>query len=410
MLQARALIYAVVVSLLIAIVSSLLVSLAYLFRVQQIDQFSTQQSIRNINSGITLLLEDQAETYDWKRQPLFVEGEDHLVLRRMHWGLFDVGLVRSITSTSMGMDTLEKSFLIGVSSENLPSYALYMKDLNNPLNVAGSAKIYGDCYLPKGKFEKGHINAKGAIHTNPIEGKIFSAEKFPPKVIEKRIKTLVENFSGIATASKLPKSINHPFTEETLFFSEGILELNKQEIKGNIIIVADKIKISNSARLENVQLFAKEIEIEDKFKGNIQAFALEKMTLGQDCHLTYPSVIGTVRKGDNLEGATMLIEPNTLVEGIVFSKELKFLREKSKMKIDDRVEVKGQLYCEGSLDLRGEVTGSVLAHLLSVKTPAAVNDHFILDGNINRIDLPSAFVGPIISENNKKYAIAKWIH
>ncbi len=410
MLQARALIYAVVVSLLIAIVSSLLVSLSYLFRVQQIDQFSIQQSIRNVNSGITLLLEDKNEIYDWKQQPLFLEGEDHLVLRRMNWGVFDVGLVRSLTSTSMGMDTLEKSFLIGVSSENLPSYALYMKDLNNPLNVAGATKIYGNCYLPKGKFEKGHINGKGAIHAKPIEGKIFSAEKFPPKVMENRIKTLVDNFSKITETNKIPNYIHHSFTKKTLFFSGEILELNKQEIKGNVVLVADRIKIASTAKLENVLLFAEEIEIEDKFQGNIQAFALQKMTVGKNCHLTYPSVLGTIRKGENLEGATLLIEPNTIVEGVVFSKELKFLRKKSSMKIDGRAEVKGQVYCEGSLDLRGEVTGSVLTHLFSVKTNAAVNDHFILDGNINRVDLPTAFVGPIISDNKNKFAVAKWIN
>ena len=80
------------------------------------------------------------------------------------------------------------------------------------------------------------------------------------------------------------------------------------------------------------------------------------------------------------------------------------------MRIEDRVAVKGQVYCEGSLDLRGEVKGSVLTHLFSVKTAAAVNDHFIMDGNIDRPNLPAAFVGPIISADNKKYAIAKWIN
>ena len=410
MLQARALVYAVVVFLLIAIVSSLLVSLSYLFRVQQIDQFSTQQSIRNINSGITLLLEDENETYDWKRQPLFSDGQDQVVLRRINWGLFDVGLVRSLTTTSMGMDTLEKSFLIGVASENLPSYALYMKDANSPLKVAGSTKILGNCYLPKGKYEKGHINAKGAAHAKPIEGKVFNSKKFPPKVIDNRIKALVDNFSKGKGENKIPNYINHSFTKETLFFSGKTVELNKQKIKGNVIIVADKIKITGAAKLENIMLFANEIEIGDKFKGNLQAFALQKMAVGKNCHLTYPSVLGMIRKGDNLTGATLLIESNTLVDGIVFSKELKFLRKKSQMKIDDRAEVKGQIYCEGSLDLRGQATGSVLTHLFSVKTNAAVNDHFILDGSINRVGLSKDFVGPIISDNKKKYAVAKWIN
>jgi len=410
MLQARALIYAVVISLLIAIVSSLLVSLSFLFRVQQIDQFSTQQSIRNIESGITLLLEDQNESYDWQQEPLFSDGQDHLKLRRVNWGLFDVGLVRSLTTTSMGIDTLEKSFLIGVASKNLPSYALYMKDLNSPLKVAGSTKIYGDCYLPKGRFEKGHINAKGSAHAQPIEGKLFSSEKFPPKVVDNRIKALVDNFSKEKTTSKIPDYVNHSFTKETLFFFGGNLELNKQQIKGNVVIIANKIKIISSAKLENVLLFANEIEIGDRFTGNLQAFALQKLTVGKDCHLTYPSVLGTIRKGDNQEGTRLLVESNTWIEGVVFSKEMKYLRKKSQIKIEDRVAVKGQIYCEGSLDLRGEVTGSVLTHLFSVKTNAAVNDHFILDGSINRTDLPNTFVGPIISDKNKKYAIAKWIN
>ena len=410
MLQARALIYAVVVSLLIAIVSSLLVSLSYLFRVQQIDQFSIQQSIRNINAGITLLLEDEHKIYNWKSQPLFSEGQDRVVIRRMNWGLFDVGLVRSLTTTSMGIDTLEKSFVIGVAPENLPSYALYMKDLNSPLKVAGSTKIYGNCYLPKGKYEKGHINAKGASHGKPIEGKIFAAKKFPPRVIDNRIKGLVDIFTQRPSDRKLPNYINHSFTKETLFFFGGVLELNKQKIKGNVIIIADKIKITSSANLEHVMLFANEIEIGARFKGNLQAYALQKITVGKDCHLTYPSVLGTIRKGDNIAGASLLVEPNTLVEGVVFSKEMKYLQKKSQMKIDDRAEVRGQIYCEGSLDLRGTTTGSVLTHLFSVKTSAAVNDHFILDGNINRAKLPTAFVGPIISDTKKKYAVAKWIN
>ena len=55
MIPARALFYALVVSLLIALVSGLLVSLAHLQRLQQIDQNHHIRLHKNVKSGINLI-------------------------------------------------------------------------------------------------------------------------------------------------------------------------------------------------------------------------------------------------------------------------------------------------------------------------------------------------------------------
>lgn len=410
MLQAKALIYAIVVSLLIAMLSSLLVSLSLLYRMQQIDQFSQERSIRNIQSGIALLLGEGKDFYEIKSPEYFKVSNDRVVYKKINWGLFDIGFVQSVIQSSLGPDTLEKTFVVGVSAKETPNYALKMKDLNSPLKMAGMAKIKGACYLPRAGYEKGHINGRGAFFGELIKGKVLPPATYLPKVDTKRLSNILNEFIHKNDGVPVPDTLIQSFGASTVYLSGRDIQLNMNNLSGNIVIVANKIRVSPKTKLSDVILLANEIEFMEGFTGNAQAYALDKILIEEDVYLQYPSVVGAIRKKNKKEGTSILVKRNAIVEGMIFSYELSFNRKLSTVKLEKDSHLLGHLFSNGSLDLRGMVDGMVTTKQFSVKTSSSVNDHFILDGQIDRTALPVEYVSPVFLDNYQEQSIAKWIN
>ena len=90
MIPARALFYALVVSLLIALISGLLISLAHLQTLQQIDQNHHIKQQKNVKSGINLLMGSLEDEIPLHSVDLYGDGTDSITLFKSHWGLFSV--------------------------------------------------------------------------------------------------------------------------------------------------------------------------------------------------------------------------------------------------------------------------------------------------------------------------------
>lgn len=93
----NALIITIVFAIIIGILTSALILLAYYNRLQQSNEIIRDKLVRNVQSGITLLLTDTVGLNSNSERfiDLFNHQTDSVEITTRNWGLYKVGLVRS---------------------------------------------------------------------------------------------------------------------------------------------------------------------------------------------------------------------------------------------------------------------------------------------------------------------------
>src|ERR1051326_4795987 len=158
MLRASALVYSLVMALIIAILSSSILLYSY-FSTASIRQYEKKERLlENVNSGINLLLSDQAlvglgenTTID-----LFGEGHDPVTLQRKAWGAFEI----IHCSASWKGATVSKTAMVGRTIGLDSDLCFYLAEHDAPLSVCGKTKLKGTCYLPKEGTKSAYIDRK----------------------------------------------------------------------------------------------------------------------------------------------------------------------------------------------------------------------------------------------------------
>ncbi|MEM9821102.1 MAG: polymer-forming cytoskeletal protein [Bacteroidota bacterium] len=409
MLEAKALVYAIVVALLIAIMSSLLVSLSYMQRLQQIDQFDQERQMRNVQSGIALLMDGENDYASPALIDLFGKGEDWLLLGKKDWGLFSAAYVRAVLQNQYGNDTLSKMMLLGQTNQHFPEEALYLVDLNKPLGLAGNTQIKGKAFLPKAGVKRASVGGQGYLGSQLIYGVQQKSRSQLPVLKKEKINFLLQQLQGLETHTMLPEVLDHPFWEEPLLFQSGNLYLDQHRLKGNLIVYStDTLYVGASAQLEDLLLCAPTIIIQSGFSGSLQAFAFDHLHVEANCQLTYPSVAGTLRQSE-AQITRLTIGEQSRVEGMVFSYEAKYFRQGAKIQIQQGAKITGQVYASGVLELAGTVYGNVSCKQFFLRAGGGTYDNHLLNAVIDRSRLPKHFVGPQSTKQGKTQEIAKWI-
>jgi len=70
--------------------------------------------------------------------------------------------------------------------------------------------------------------------------------------------------------------------------------------------------------------------------------------------------------------------------------------------------ITGNLYTNGSVDLKGSVFGCITCNKVSLTTPNGQYDEYLLNAVINAHKKPACYVESLISPSTKK-AIVKWV-
>jgi len=409
MLEAKALVYAIVIALLIAIMSSLLVSLSYMLRLQQIDQFDRERQMRNVQSGTALLIDGEEGLVSAKSIDLFGKGEDRVLLGKSHWGLFSAAYVRAIQQNINGSDTLTKTMLLGEPYTSFPQEALYLADLNKPLGLAGKTKIKGKAFLPKAGVKRASVGGQGYLGSELIYGKQEKSKNQIPPLQKQKIDYFLSQLQNLEANSNLPKQLNHPFWQPPLLFKSNNLYLDQHQLEGNLIVYStDTLYVGASARLADLILVAPTIIIQSGFEGSLQAFAFDKLEVEANCHLNYPTVLGTLRKSEERR-PSLFIGKQTKVEGTVFSYEQKYYRQGANIHIQEGAVITGQVYASSVLELAGTVYGNVSCKQFFLRAGGGTYDNHLLNVTIDRSQLPTYFVSPLATKQGPRQEIAKWI-
>ena len=419
MLKGGALVYAIVLSLIVAIISSSLIVFSYIHSYTSASYMLIEKARLNSQSGFTLLLSGNEYLLSKKQIiDLYDTQNDSVELVHQFWGAYEI-----ISSTGFAKDTrINKTAIVGNNANNDTSLALYLANRNTPLAVCGKTSITGDCYLPEGNIKRTYIEGQNFIGNNIVTGKIHTAEKTVPELDKNLALSISNNFPYKNKAedslvsvnnTNFPDSANNSFANKTLYlYAKEKIRLSDKLYEGNICIFSEKrIVVSASCSLNDVILIAPIIEIEKDFEGSLQAFASDTLLIGKKVLLHYPSVLGMVNtKSIENKNMYLFIDEEASITGSVFLYDSHPNNQKQlKIIVGNKSQITGELYSNGIIDLKGNVYGSVVCTKFVLKTPSSVYDNQLLNVTINRTKLPKHFVGLLNTANHQQKKVIKWL-
>lgn len=396
LLPARALFYAVIVSVFIAMISGAMLLSSY-HQHMLVGYYQTQERlIDNCKSGVELVLGAKVTVIPKMTLDLFQEEKDSVRLEQKAWGLLDVATVKSWSGQGMYRDSIVKTFLVG---KEAPNYALRLSEGTSPLYVCGTTRVVGTAFLPREGVERGAFNvAQGNPYTGDklIYGKTELVKPTDMNIYKERFEDLRGLQSLKANISLEQDSILQPFNQPTLILEGGRFNTTGLVLKGNVIVVAsERIEVSANSVLEEVLLVAPKIIIESGFQGTIQAFAWDSLVVETGVFLDFPSVLSLLpyEERTNFSPEIVLQEGAEMI-GTLMVPSFRYNTYKSKVTIEPTAKITGQVFVNGVLQHKGIVFGSVFCTEFLLQTPAGVYENYLLDATINRSLLPRTYLTP----------------
>lgn len=421
-LKSGALQFTVFISALIALLLSGLLLYAYTFGYFKEQSKATIENIQLSNTGINYILKKSEISPDTLSLD-FLEKENQSV--KIHvsvWGMFEKVFIK----TQHRKKIFTKTALIGSLIDAEKSPTLYLQETYNPLTLVGNTKINGKVFLPSQGVKPGYIAGESYYGSQLIYGKIEKSGVNLPPLNKNNLEQLLfyiknykpTNQADFVSLESNNKTVNSFKQKTKNSYSSQPITLENVELTGNIIIKSDTlIRIKRTALLKEVLLIAPIIEIEEGTSGTFQAIASKKIYVGKNCKLYYPSAL--VLSQDNKNGNSAInnvtdnqifIDSNTQINGCVGYFQTKTFTSdfNTQIVLKEKSRIKGQVYCEGSFELKGTVSGSIYTRQFIANQAGSIFVNHIYNGSIENITISKLF-GGILFENQPK-TIVKWLY
>lgn len=419
MIKAGSLFYAIVISIIIAIVSSSFILFAYTCRIEFDNQEIQERLNLNVQSGLNLLMSTQSvvQLNESKIIDLYGNNEDSVFLAKKLWGAFEVVL----SAAFFHQQKQERVAQIGFPRDTTDLYSIYLLDEGKPLALCGKTKITGPVYLPKSGVQRAYIEGESYNDSKFIYGDTKISKNVLPEFNQellKYIKQLLKEKKSSDTDSIL--LINRPFSGDSIFNSfknstlvlkyPGLINIQNATYSGNIIIISDTvIKVYPDAVLKDVILVAPKICFEDKFKGQLQAYASDSIIVKDEVSFAYPSVLGISSDASDRKCAVLLGENDTLI-GNIFTHQMQIdVYKRTGIRMGKKSLVVGQLYSNGYVEVQGNIYGSVMCSSFLLQTPSSVYENHLLNVEIDQHGLPNYFTGINLIKELPYKRIVKWL-
>lgn len=401
MIKAHSLLYAIYICLLVALLCSGLLYFSNLYS-QLNTHYNKQEELFLHNQSVTnFALGNKTEVLELPREEVSsIDG---------HYEVKQHGLISILTSKSyFRNDTITSCQMVGnFSSSNI---SLYVANLSRGISYSGNVKIIGDCFLPTSLYiQSSYIaNKPNSLIT---EGDKYLSKTNLPEINErfqsvfKGLNSVQSNFEDI---TKTNDSIYfNSFQNKTKELNISSILSNKI-IKGNFILRnKDSIHIQKNVVLEDVILIAPKISFEEGFKGSVQAFATEKVTLEKGTTLNYPSVV-CVYNNNIAESSIKIYSECKIIGAVVLFGNSNEKQDKHRIEIEEGGLVLGDIYCTGKLNLKSNINGSVYTNKIFHKTTSATYENLIADVEINTEKVPSYFIKiPLFNDERTRYGVIK---
>ena len=409
--------YAVTVALIIGLISTSLVLYAYLNRVEFMDSRLALEAQRNATSGLRLLLA-KPESVPFGKPTvvdLFNNGLDKVQMHRQQWGGFEIG----IASAERNRHQHTRAAMIGSNLHRDSQVALYLADRNKPLSLCGRTLLKGVCYLPKAGLKRAYIEGQTFVGTKLVQGTVQEAKRQLPAINREMVDQNIGYFKGqyqptdsVLNSGLLPDTLENSFTEKTLLLEvDGDFPMTSGRYVGNVRVVSNgTVFIGAGAVVEDAIVYAPNVIIEDGFRGRLQVFATDSVDIGEDVLLEYPSVLGLARRPSK-EYAQLHVRPGADITGVVFAwQETTGVRNHLKLALDKESIIRGQVYTNGMVDMKGNIYGSLACNGFLLNTPSSVYENHLLNATIDFSRLSEHFTGINLVNESDTREVVKWLY
>ena len=381
---------------------------------------ATVENIQLANSGINYLLNQKTALKDTLTLSELTNENQKVEVHLSTWGIFEKGTVK----TTHRKKIFYKSALLGTKIHSSERPILYLQDNYKPLVVVGKTLLKGLVYIPNQGINPGYIAGESFFGIQLVEGVIKNSTKKLPELnsIYKELGEVFENnreFSqdNYLSQDNTSKIVNSFLKPTKIMYQKGIIELDGTSITGNIIIKSDElVKIKKTAVLKDVIIIAPIVEIEDDVVGTFQVMANKRIAVGKNCKLNYPSALVLIQEKESIANLNsnpldyhIQVEKNSQIIGTVcYFKSIKENDFKTQITLSEEAIVKGEIYCQGNLELKGKVVGSVYTEQFIVNAAGSIFINHLYNGQIVNDDFPESFSGLLFKDNLK--SVAKWIY
>ncbi len=400
-----------------AVIAVLLLTFVLLHQTHMLfDRKSSKQIdvIKYASYGITKAMAQQNLPHDSLRIDFDQDGDIQVSVLKTYWGVFE----KYTAVSRFKKNRFVKTALVGGGlSPDFP--ALYLKDNDRPMIIAGTSKISGDAHLPQQGIRPGTISGEFYQFNRPVYGQIKNSTKTLPP-LNKALKDHIQQLStreivhqANKTRFSLGLKLTNSFQQPTLYIEGDFMDLSEVELMGNVLIKASQeIVIRANSKLKDVVLVAPSIRITDGFSGALQALASQKIEVGKRVVLEYPSAL-LVDRGNRPINARqsqpdLSIGSNTMVKGAIAyldtSEEQTFYPQ---ITLAPEAIVHGEVYCEKNLELKGKILGRVVTDAFVAMENGNVYQNHLYKGIIDSSFLPASFAGLVMGERK---TVAKWLY
>lgn len=421
-LKSGALQFTVFIAVLIALLLAGLILYAYTFIYMKEQSKGAIENIQFADIGIQSLLEQKELSLD-TAQIDFIKKENQSIKTNLsQWGIFQKGIV----VTQFRKKKFTKTAIIGSLINADLSPTLFLKETHNALTVVGTTSIRGITYLPTQGVNSGYIAGNSYYGSQLIYGTIKKSTAELPKpektvldALDNYIKTYkIETQQDYIDLNASSRIINSFKSRTKGYYSQNPIVLENKIISGNIIIKSEiSIKIRKTALLTDVIIIAPIIEIEDETTGSFQALASKKITMGKKCNLNYPSalVLSQDNKNSTNEISTIpldnqiFIDAGSIVRGTVCYLQTKEIADfQTQIVLEKEVKIKGQVYCNGNLEIKGTVSGSVYTKQFVANQSGSIFMNHVYNATIENETVPKIYGGIILEQEPK--TVLKWLY
>jgi hypothetical protein len=401
MLKAHSLLYSVYVCLIVAIICGALLYFATLYN--QLNLF--------YNTNENLYIQNQSAVNYALGTNFSEESTDQIDttgvqtnIAKKPFGLLELLIVKSYAHA----DTITSAHFVG--QNNPEKTCIYISSISKPITYSGQVKLIGNKTLPSPTINSDYIN--NSINSLTSTGTVSISEGLLPEVNSNFKKTITAPFTKLQSLKSVVR------TQDSIYFNSFLNETIEIElpssiidniiIKGNFILYSkDSIQVRRNAVLEDVILKSPTITFAEGFKGNVQAFSTEKLTLQKSVELGYPSVVCLYNKSS--EKSEIVVGEKSKIFGaiVLFGNEINSIDNNS-ITLSKDTFLLGSVYCTGKIMLGGKVYGSVYTNRVFHRTKSASYENCIVDAEIDVSRKPLYFISiPILENKNKSNGIYK---
>ena len=386
MIKASSLYYAIVICLLVSICCMSILVANHYFKFS-IDHFEHQESLLQQHRNVlAMCLNDKGTRLEQVDKELFPPSLTYSQ-KRQKWGGYEILTL----STASGPDSLTRTYVLGSVPDT--TLALYLTDKNNPLNVGGDTKIKGLAFLPQKGVKKAYLNVQ-EFNTKkgipPIERR-NSNDFILSKSIIFQDKEVGSDDNSIKYASGMV--VQNDFSQATKSIVINENRIDNIDLTGNIILTSsDSLMIGRGVKLDYVIVKAPIVVIEKGFKGRLQIKASKKIVVEEEVVLLYPSLL-FMDQQEGIESSIVMKKGSKLIGEIIAKNASSNLGEvKNHVKIHSESTVFGEVYCQGSVELKGIVKGSLITNSFHLQYKGGYYDNYLIGGEIDISRRPKSFL------------------